>query len=446
AAHRLWFCFPGYPHLPLMLDTAKGELRVDSAHRQTPVVTQARILSTIEQKTFDSVAAFWASLSKEVEAARFDSALRLFDMERAPELFNGIENIAFESFQITPYPGQSLIIENGELRLVGLELRHRLKGQRGTNAFFTPMFCRMAAQQDGTWRVKALTFPRTPAFWCRGFTQIMRSARFHVVHKDTEDDRQQARLTAQTLEAAYDSLLAAGLPMSATYVAFHCSSEGDFQILSGADPAFASGAAPGQPIEENGRLNVYNLAIYANDTTYRKSHTFGDPQADQIIMLRHELVHLALGDWTRPWSPGWLVEGMAVYFSGERMTERPDILAGAIRGGLSLRTLTGDSHLRPDNGDALGLYLKYQLSARVVEWIARHHGEASLLALYTAFGAEFPALWQRDSTSGHTPETSPAKQAARVEMTELLLKKHLGTSISQIEAAVGQEIMKAARR
>jgi hypothetical protein len=31
-------------------------------------------------------------------------------------------------------------------------------------------------------------------------------------------------------------------------------------------------------------------------------------------------------------------------------------------------------------------------------------------------------------------------------MTELLLKRHLGTSISQIEAAVWQEIMKAARR
>ena len=435
-AHRLWFFFPGYPHLPLMLDTEKYELRVDEPNRNTPRVTAARVLSTIEQNLFDSVTRFWAGVAREIESAHPDAALKVFDVQSVPELFKGIDKVAFDSLTIVPNTGQRLTLEQGRLRMVALDLRFRLKGQRGTNAFFTPMLCSMADQPDGTWRVKALTFTHTPPFWTRGFTEIVRTPRFQVVHKGVEGDAQQAVQTAQSLEQAYDRLLQAGLPMSASYVAFHCSSRGDFQILSGADPSFAGGAAPGLAVAEQGRINVYNLAVYANDSTYGERYSFGDAQADRQTMLQHELVHLALGEWTREWTPAWLVEGAAVYFSGERMKEGLSLLKDARQRGLNLRSLSADNRLRPDNRDAMGLYLKYVLSAHTAEWIARHHGEPELLAIYTDFGREFPSEWGSGDALDYSDERGPAKTTRRLQIAELMIQKHLGMTLERLEAEV----------
>ena len=438
AAHRLWFLFPGYSPLPLMLDTEKQVLRVEEARRQTPGLTPARLLSTMEQTLFDSVTRFWAGVSADIQAGRVETALKFFEVDSMPELLKGIDKIAFESLTITPSASQRLELEQGLLRMVALDLRFRLKGQRGTNAFFTPMLCSMAGKSDGTWRVKALTFTHTPPFWTRGFTQIVRTPRFQVIHKDVAGDGAQAAQTAQALEKAYDRLLQAGLPMSASYVAFHCSSRGDFQILSGADPAFAGGAAPGLTLAEQGRVNMYNLAIYANDSTYGERYSLRDVQADRQTMLQHELVHLALGEWTREWTPSWLVEGAAVYYSGEKMKEGLAMIDNAMRGGLSLRKLSADGRRRPDNRDAAGLYLKYVFSAHVVEWIARHHGEPKLLAIYTDFGREFPSEWGSGDALDYSDESGAAKTARRLQITELMIQKHLGMTLDQLEGEVWQ--------
>ena len=436
AAHRIWFFFPGYPHLPLMLDTEKHELRIDESNRKTPGVTAARVLSTIEQNLFDSVTRFWAGVAREIESGRLDAALQAFDVDSVPELFKGIDKVAFDSLTLIPNPSQRLTLEEGRLRMVALDLRFRLKGQRGTNAFFTPMLCSMEGKPDGTWRVKALTFPRTPPFWTRGFTEIVRTPRFQVLHKGVAGDAQQAAQTAQSLEHAYDRLLQAGLPMSASYVAFHCSSRGDFQILSGADPSFAGGAAPGLAVAEQGRINMYNLAVYANDSSYGERYALGNAQADRQTMLQHELVHLALGEWTREWTSAWLVEGAAVYFSGERMRDGLPLLKDAWHNGLNLRSLSADNRLRPENGDSIGLYLKYVLSAHTAEWIARHHGEPKLLAMYADCGREFPAEWGSGDSLDYSDERGPAKTTRRLQITELMVQKHLGITLDQLEADV----------
>lgn len=441
AASRLWFWFPGYPNLPMLFDEKEGLWKVDHANKQTPTFTAARMHSLAEQKLFDNVRDFWAGISKALVEGRVADALKRFDTDKEPELFHDIAKVAFEAVEIVPFENQEMGMENGELRIVSLRMNYRLKGHRGTNAFYIPMFARMQAATDGGWRVKALTFPHSPPFWARGYTRVHATNRILVVHKDRVADAQHAQIMAQQLEAAYDHLLAAGMPMSATFVAFHCSDEGDFQILSGADPSMAAGAAPGVTIEEKGRLQTYNLAMYANNAGLQTHRAFEDRGNQHKITMEHELAHLALGEWSRPWSPGWLVEGAAVYFSSERFTERPDLLFTAMRQGLSLNELSLHGTLRRDRDDPLALHYRYMLSSYAVAWIAKTFGEKKLLELYRAFGEEFPAAWRRAGGGvDYDDENGNVKTEARRRLTELLLQKHLGIDLFQLETQVLQVV------
>jgi hypothetical protein len=399
--------------------------------------------SLAEQKLFDHVTNFWAGISKSITEGRLDEARKLFDVEKEPELFQNLGSMAFESVDIRPFDSQSMDLENGELRVVSLRMNYRLKGHRGTNAFYIPMYARMQATGEGSWKVKALTFPHGPPFWSRGYHRVHASNRILVVHKDTPQDARHASVMSTQLEAAYDHLLAAGLPMSATYVAFHCSDEGDFQILSGADPGMAAGAAPGVTIVENGKLQTYNLAMYANNAGVKGHQAFADRGNQQRVTMEHELTHLALGEWSRPWTPGWLVEGAAVYFSSERFTERPDVLRDAMARGISLTELTRHGTLRREKDDPLTLHSRYMLSAYAVGWIAKVFGEKRLLELYRAFSEEFPAEWKReDGMVNYDDEDGIAKQEARARLTRLLLQKHLNADL----VAVEQQIIQMLRR
>ena len=114
------------------------------------------------------------------------------------------------------------------------------------------------------------------------------------------------------------------------------------------------------------------------------------------------------------------------------------MIDNAMRGGLSLRKLSADGRRRPDNRDAAGLYLKYVFSAHVVEWIARHHGEPKLLAIYTDFGREFPSEWGSGDALDYSDESGAAKTARRLQITELMIQKHLGMTLDQLEGEVWQ--------
>jgi hypothetical protein len=196
-------------------------------------------------------------------------------------------------------------------------------------------------------------------------------------------------------------------------------------------------------IAEKGKLMTYNLAMYANNAGVKGHQAFADRGNQQKVTMEHELTHLALGEWSRPWTPGWLVEGAAVYFSSERFTERPDVLRDAMARGISLTELTRHGTLRREKDDPLTLHSRYMLSAYAVGWIAKVFGEKRLLELYRAFSEEFPAEWKReDGMVNYDDEDGIAKQEARARLTRLLLQKHLNADL----VAVEQQIIQMLRR
>jgi hypothetical protein len=299
------------------------------------------------------------------------------------------------------------------------------------------MLARMDAATDGGWKVKALTFPSGPPFWSRGYTRVVRAQHTLVVHKDGAADLLHARELAGELEQAWTHLSRTGLPLGTTFVGFSCLAQGDFEILSGADPGSATGAVPGVTIEEKSRLRTYNLAMYANKAGLQSHRLLSGRASDQQIMVEHELVHLTLGEWSRSWTPGWLVEGIAVYFSSENFAERAREVMQAVRQGMNLTDLTQHGTLRRDNDDLNKRFDRYMLSTYAVAWIAKTFGEKKLIDLYRAYADEFPNEWKRSGGGiDYDNEEGPAKQAARLRLTEMLIRKHLGVNLALIESEV----------
>lgn len=436
-AASLSFGFPGYPDLPLQFNEKNSVWEVDVSRKQTPVVTAARLHALAEQKLFEHVSTFWSDVSKNVREGRIKEAQARFETEEPSELFRQIEPLAFDAFEIQPVAEQGLSLENGGLRFVALQLKFRLKGQTGGNGFYVSMLARMDAATDGGWKVKALTFPSGPPFWSRGYTRVVRAQHTLVVHKDGPSDLLHARELADELEQAWTHLSRTGLPLGTTFVGFSCLAQGDFEILSGADPGSASGAVPGVTIEEKSHLRTYNLAMYANKAGLQSHRLLSGRASDQQIMVEHELVHLTLGEWSRSWTPGWLVEGIAVYFSSENFAERAREVMQAVRQGMNLTELTRHGTLRREGDDLTQRFNRYMLSTYAVAWIAKTFGEKKLIDLYRAYADEFPHEWKRSGGGiDYDNDEGTAKQAARLRLTEVLIQKHLGVNLARIEAQV----------
>jgi hypothetical protein len=112
------------------------------------------------------------------------------------------------------------------------------------------------------------------------------------------------------------------------------------------------------------------------------------------MVIAHELTHAALARRTSGRTPVWLLEGAALYASGDkRYTDAGRLLSGdrfvnAAAQKASLPTLSLTALARPTSMlhlTATPLAVAYSYSAAAAFAIAAHYGRAGLLRLYNAF-------------------------------------------------------------
>jgi hypothetical protein len=135
-------------------------------------------------------------------------------------------------------------------------------------------------------------------------------------------------------------------------------------------------------------------------------------------VVTHELTHAALAGVTSGRTPGWLLEGVALYVSGDRRAgEAAERLAGA-SSRASRRALTLAGLSRPDaiarlNGDAQAAAYAYASAAAF--YIVDHYGRKRFLELYDAFN----------------DETLPGRPG--VAVTGAAVRRTLGVSVTRLE-------------
>jgi hypothetical protein len=150
-----------------------------------------------------------------------------------------------------------------------------------------------------------------------------------------------------------------------------------------------------------------------------------DP-AGRARVLEHELTHLALTPQTSGRVPAWLVEGIAMFVSGDRRVAEAARLVGAAvlgerrsaaerRAGrsLSLTALSDPDAIARRSGAAQGA--AYAYSSAAAHYIAARYSRRRLLALYRSF-------------------LDPSvKGAAGVEATDAAVHRVLGRSLLELE-------------
>jgi hypothetical protein len=138
----------------------------------------------------------------------------------------------------------------------------------------------------------------------------------------------------------------------------------------------------------------------------------------RLRVVTHELTHAALAELTSGRTPSWLLEGVALYVSGDRrVAEAAELIAGggsrAVRRALTLSGLSEPDAIARLDGD--GQAAAYAYSSAAAFYIAARYGQKRLLRLYDAFNDE-----QIEGTGG-------------AALTDLAVREVLGRPLARLE-------------
>ena len=140
------------------------------------------------------------------------------------------------------------------------------------------------------------------------------------------------------------------------------------------------------------------------------------PPEEQESTLVHEMTHTALNPDTAGRTPPWLVEGVAMYVSGDDRTAEARLRAAGSGPRTTLRSLCGPNSIFRLRGSAQGA--AYAWSSAAAQAIVAEHGTEGLFRLYDAFNDS--------EIDGKTCAAT----------TDRVMRRSIGMSLGQLESAV----------
>ena len=451
AGQEIRFAFPGYDPVNMLFDLELGHWVTAPRARQISKVSDGAERARAEEGLFQELVGFWDAMSDHLakrDYATYQAPFVEAGGVRAAQMHfvAGLSSLPVTSLEFHLPARQRLNSPGGEVRGLKLELRYQLAGIPRSNEFVALMECDMERRIGGgnSWSIRALRHQMRPPFWTLGFTEVKSSEHFLVFHKEDANSEEKAALAIRQMERAYDHLQKEGIPMGPRYAGFVIPDGADFSALTGRDPVLYSGASSATYVERDGALRVINQALFINDYRFFSMRRLWGRQ-DREVTIQHELLHLALADQTRPWTPAWLVEGAAVVFGGQMKDIQSRAPKVANPADVDLAALSQLPSLGVGVTDGDRVLSQYLHSARVVDWILKNRGKPDLLALYASFSELSPEEWRsgsldRDGVRRQTITESPAMQAARLRLTEEMVRRHLsGMGLAELDVAAGGE-------
>lgn len=430
---ELRLLFPSYDALSMRFDAGGlQEASVTSPSGGAPAPTptpgaEELALADIEQL-----------LAKQAEALRngdvdgylatLDPALR--DEQRA--IAERVAGLPVVSMTITLAPGTTA--DDDTLNDVPVDLTFALKGVAPQNLFVHQL--RYDFGRSGQdWQVQAIKADENPPFWLGGDLVVQETPHFLIIARP-EAEGELAALEQET-EQAYQSLQAEGLPLEEKYVAYFTAEQDDFAQLTGANSERYLGMALSRYTFEGDEIVVRSRAFYINGASFADPALQGAGN-DRQTTITHELTHLALSDSTRPFSPIWLVEGAAVFFSEQNREAQEGLLVTNDQlEQQSLPELTGAGKLGEHDFSGEQTSYQYVYSGAAFAYMVETFGEQQTLDFYRSF-ATVPAAQVREKMPrfGGAFLTEAAFGELSKSLTEQKLQEQFGKSIEQLDGEV----------
>ncbi|MCB1208229.1 MAG: hypothetical protein KDK97_02825 [Verrucomicrobiales bacterium] len=445
AAQRLSLLMPGYEPLTLVFDQKTTRWSAAPRAHAADAMPSPVDLIQIEQQVFDEVVDVWKELTQKIAARSFDGFLQAFapgnvrDAQR--QFVEGAKKLPVTQIEFSVPPYQKLHRSTDGIRDLWVELRWLVAGLPRDNEFVTRMQCDMRRVKGGGWEITKVVQAVRPAFWTIGFTQMHSSDHFIVFSKPGEAQTEKAKLAMGQLEKSWSRLRKTLLPLGQRYLAFAVEDKEDFKVLTGRDAETFAGATSAAFAERDGELRVINQAVYINDFRFFSMQRLWAKQ-DRQVTIQHELAHLALAPQTRPWTPSWLIEGLAMFFAKQSDSFTRDALRQQVTPDLRLSKLSSIPYLGQGAPDAARVMLEYQYSGEAVRWLEKQHGEKGLLTLYKAFADARPEDWDDPSSTEalQSPDADPFAERREAITRAVISERFDGLTLEEMDTAVRQEI------
>ncbi|MGI9239341.1 MAG: hypothetical protein ACR2RV_00990, partial [Verrucomicrobiales bacterium] len=318
-----------------------------------------------------------------------------------------------------------------------------IEGAADNERFRSDVRCSFVRKDPSSrWLINDWEFTRNPPFWLLGVTESHKTDHFLIFYRDGPKADRILSISCRQLEQAYTKLEKnSELEMGDRYLAFLLDEGEDFATITGMAGDHLQGAASASYKLKGAKFTVFNRAMFINDESLRKQTWWG---AARQRTITHELVHLALSGYTRPFTPPWVVEGAAVHITGQIDTRtRWALLRSGRLDSISLSELSR-GQFPGHEGGARELGQEYHYSGEAVRYLVKRFGLGKFLTFYRAFAslspAEVDAIWREQLAGSGTGKPEPG--AVMREITNRLAIEHLGGDLDEIDKRVKAAILK----
>ena len=292
------------------------------------------------------------------------------------------------------------------------------------NEIFRQVLSGDFARDGDGWRITRLT-PDRPPFWAVGLTGVTRWAHFLVFHRPDQniDALEDAAETAHiALKAQLGDLVD---DVSIMIVAD--TRENFSRLAQQSGETFVGSARFDNLLTPTG-IQTVSRALYINDAAFEG----GGVSNNRYQTIQHELTHLALARWSRPWTPPWLIEGAAGVFAGE--ANFPALAAYLRQPNARQPRLADMTGLETLDQAPIPLAVAYAYSTAAAETIVERAGQAKFLDLYRAF-ADVDMARVRQAAGGGATVSPERFRPLQRSVADEALRRVLGMSLAELDAA-----------
>jgi hypothetical protein len=352
-----------------------------------------------------------------------------------------VERPLAAAVKTVPLTGLSMRVDGSSVpstlpRLVGVraDFRYRYEGLPEDNVFRIPLVYDFELISGG-WRIRAgrLGENATLPIWATGPVQTERSEHFLAVHRPGLPDPSRTLRRAEQARAQLDGKIT--FPLERQYLLLMAKDRAEYESMTSAKLGQVSAIAQ---VETSYQVTPENIQVQGRQIIVNVEQVRGDDSA--LETFRHELGHLAVAQYTRPFTPAWVSESAAMYLAGTRP-------ADIWRAGLNRREfdrinfadLTRASNLGEHDSTREAISLNYAYAAAAAWFLVETYGASKYWEFYRSFGAvPANALYQSLPERGDPNVRDQAIEVLAVQTTQRSLMTLFGLDPSELDNRVRQ--------
>jgi hypothetical protein len=358
------------------------------------------------------------------------------------EAFTQLAAMPLATVALTLDPGQDYTVARADqMAAVAVALHYTFRGVPADNLFVQDFLVDFARQTEDPaasgWQISAIAPQNNTPFWWSGAVTTYETPHFLIFTRPNTATRMET--LAQEVETAYTTVGEQGLPLEDRYVAYFTGPDESFSTYTGATNPNILGVALSRYRIDAEAIAVVSRAFYINGSNFVDAAQIEQRQST----ITHELVHLALAQDARPFTPPWLAEGLAVYYAGQDTAADRSRQFNAERlPTLDLTELTRLSSLGIHDAAGETTSYRYLYAGAVIAYLIETYGETQVFAFYQRY-AQVPVTDIQDRLPLYVSPLAQDRtfQALSVEVTEAALAANFDLTLATLDAAVKEWLL-----